>query len=443
MRYFPHTEDDVREMLAAVGATSVDELFAAVPEGCRFAGPPNLPDALDEWQLRRRLEDMAARGGGDWQVFLGAGSQAHHVPAIVPSLAGRSEFLTAYTPYQPEMSQGTLQAIFEYQTLVSRLTGLAVANASMYDGATAMAEAALMAQRATRRRRVVVSKLVHPHWRQVLATYLAPAGDVEIVTLPAGPDGRTDLSPLAGVVEPAVLILQSPNFLGVIEDLAGASERINAGGGLLAAGFSEPLALGLMKTPGELGADIAFGEGQSLGLPQSFGGPGLGLLAARAEHVRQIPGRLVGQTTDNRGQRGFVLTLATREQHIRRGKAVSNICSNAGHAALTAAIFMAACGGGGFRRLAQANRDLAEYLKAGLKIAGFKPLSDAPTFNEFAVLAPSAFVRRHEELRQKRILAGMALAEQYPEYGCDAWLFGVSEVEGKEGIDMLLREIKA
>ena len=442
IRYFPHTGADIREMLAAIGAESVDALFAAIPESCRMAAPPDLPGPIGEWELTSRLEAMAAEAGGDWRVFVGAGSQAHNIPAIVPYLAGRSEFLTSYTPYQPEMSQGTLQAIFEFQTLVSRLTGLPVSNASMYDGATAMAEAALMALRITKRRLVAVSKLVHPHWREVLATYLAPAAGVDIAVLPAGPDGRTDLSPLAGLKEPAVLLMQSPNFLGVIEDMEAASGAIHAAGGLLASGFSEPFALGLVKPPGALGADIAFGEGQSLGLAQSFGGPGLGLMSCRAEHLRQIPGRLVGETRDNRGRRGYVLTLSTREQHIRRSKAVSNICTNAGHSALTASIFMAAAGAAGFRKIAQANRDLAEYLKAGLTAIGFKPLSNAATFNEFALVAPEGFARRHRELRGRKVLAGLSLADLYPEYP-GAWLFGVTETKAPGDIDALIREIQA
>ncbi|MDR1520286.1 MAG: aminomethyl-transferring glycine dehydrogenase subunit GcvPA [Planctomycetota bacterium] len=441
MRYFPHTDEDVREMLAVVGAESIDALFEAIPAECRRERPLDLPPPLDEWELTRRLEEMAAEGGGDWRAFVGAGSQPHHIPAIVPALAGRSEFLTAYTPYQPEISQGTLQAIFEFQTLIARLTGLAAANASLYDGATAMAEAALMAMRIQGKRNVAVSGLAHPHWREVLATYLAPLADVKLLVLPAGTDGRTDLARLAELPDPAVLAMQSPNFLGVFEDLPAAAEKIHAAGGLLAAGFSEPFALGLARSPGDLGADIAFGEGQSLGLPQSFGGPGLGLLAAREEYVRQMPGRLVGETVDNRGRRGFVLTLATREQHIRRARAVSNICSNAGHCALTAAVFMAAIGGSGFRKTAQANLDLAEYFKAGLLKAGFKALSPAPTFNEFALRAPDWFATRHAALRKKRILAGLSLAGYYPEFP-DAWLFGVTEYIGKAGIDALLGEIK-
>ncbi len=441
MRFFPHTEDDVREMLAAIGVDSIDRLFDSIPVSCRMP-EPDLPAPLDEWQLTAYLEEIASNAGGDWRVFVGAGSQNHHIPAIVPYLAGRSEFLTAYTPYQPEMSQGTLQAIFEFQTLISRLTGLAVTNASMYDGATAFAEACLMALRISKKRTVAVSSLAHPHWRQVLSTYLAPIEGVEIVVLPMTREGKTDLALLSELDKPAVLLMQSPNFLGVIEDLAAAAQAIHNQGGLLASGFSEPFALGLICSPGSLGVDIAVGEGQSLGLPQAFGGPGLGLMSTKAEYLRQMPGRLVGETKDNRGQRGFVLTLSTREQHIRRGKAVSNICSNAGHAALTAAIFMACCGGSGFRKIAQANRDLAEYLKAGLCSAGFRPLSDAPTFNEFVMVAPDGFERRHKELRERKIFAGLPLAGYYPELA-GAWLFGVTESKTHADIDAFVREVKA
>ena len=441
MRYLPHTQEDIKEMLAVAGAKSLDDLFAMIPPDSRRQTPLNLPEALTEWELAARLEEMAEDGGGDWQVFFGAGSQPHHIPVLVPYLAGRSEFLTSYTPYQPELSQGTLQSVFEFQTLISRLVGLPVANASMYDGSTSMAEAALMAMRINKRRTVAVSALVHPHWREVLATYMAPLEDVEIVTLPADDQGRTDYSALKDVDSPAVLLMQSPNFLGVIEELPKAAEAIHAAGGLLAAGFSEAFALGLLKSPGACGADIVFGEAQSLGLAQGFGGPTLGLMASKMEFVRQIPGRLIGQTTDADGQRGFVLTLATREQHIRRGKAVSNICSNAGHCALTAAMFMAAIGGTGFRHTAQVNLDLAEYFKEGLKSLGFKPLSPAPTFNEFALTAPEGFAKTHDKLRSKKIMAGLSLERWYPQYR-NAWLFGVTETKSKAAIDALLAEVK-
>ncbi len=426
-------------MLDMVGAPDVDALFKPIPENCRMETVP-LAQPMGEWAVTERVNALSQRGGGDWSVFVNAGSQQHYIPSIVPALAGRSEFVTAYTPYQPEMSQGTLQAIFEYQTLIARLTGMDVANASMYDGATAMAEAALMALRITKRNSVAVSELVHPHWRQVLATYLAPIG-ATIHTLPAGNDGRTDLSSLTNADTPAALLMQSPNFIGVFENLPAAAEAIHQRGGLIAAGFSEPFALGMSKAPGQLGADIVFGEGQSLGLTQSFGGPGLGILAAKQEFMRQIPGRLVGETVDNRGQRGYVLTLATREQHIRRGKAVSNICSNAGHAALTAAVFMAAAGGAGFRQLAHTNRDVAEYCKAALGAIGFTPLSSAPTFNEFAMIAPDNFQKAHAIMMERKILAGLRLDQFFPQWQ-NAWLFGLTEALDKEKIDAFIGQIR-
>ena len=439
MRYLPHTDDDINEMLAAVGAKSIDELFDGIPPESLRLRPLNLPGPLSEWDLAAKLEKMA--DGSDWKVFVGAGSYDHQIPALVPYLASRSEFLTAYTPYQPEMSQGTLQAIFEYQTLISRLTGLPVTNASMYDGATAFAEAALMAQRVTKKRALAVSELVHPHWREVLATYLAPMDDVEILVLPANADGQTDYSALSSLKEPAALLIQSPNFLGIVEDLPQAASAIHQAGGLLVSGFSEPFALGLLKTPGSQGADIVVGDGQSLGLGQGFGGPGLGIMSAKMDYVRQIPGRLVGQTTDQDGRRGFVLTLSTREQHIRRSKAVSNICSNAGHCALTAAMYMAAIGGTGFRKMAQVNLDLAEYLKAQLIKIGFKAFSSKATFNEFALVAPAGFTEKYNQLKQKKILAGLALEHWYPKMK-DIWLFGVTETKTRADIDAFIAEVK-
>ena len=338
------------------------------------------------------------------------------------------------------MSQGTLQAIFEFQTLISRLTGLDVTNASMYDGSTAMAEGAIMAQRVTKRSTLAVSSLVHPHWVEVLKTYLAPRNEVEVVILPANPDGTTDITPLSKIGNPAALIMQSPNVLGIIENLSTAAESIHAAGGLLVSGFSEALALGMIKSPGSQGADIVFGEAQSLGISQGFGGPTLGLLSCKMEYVRNIPGRLVGMTQDVDGKRGFVLTLSTREQHIRRSRAVSNICSNAGHCALTASIFMAAVGGTGFRQLAQLNLDLAEYMKKELAQIGFTPISDAPTFNEFTMLAPQKFRQQYDELKKHKILAGLPLAHWYPAM-TDAWLFGVTETKSKADIDAFISHI--
>lgn len=441
MRYLPHTPEDIKEMLATVGCQSLDDLFKMIPPDSRRQKPLDLPGPLTEWEIMAKTSALAAKGGGDWQAFVGGGSQPHFVPAIVPYLVQRSEFITAYTPYQPEMSQGTLQSIFEFQTLISRLVGLPVTNASMYDASTAMAEAALMAQRCTKRATVAVSSLVHPHWRQVLATYMAPKENVEIVTLPATAEGRTDLAALKGADKPAVLIIQSPNVLGVIEDVPAAAEAIHGAGGLLATGFSEAFALGLLKTPGSQGADIVFGDGQSLGQGQGFGGPTLGLMSTKMEFVRNLPGRLIGQTTDKNGRRGFVLTLATREQHIRRSKAVSNICSNAGLCALTATIFMAAIGGTGFRQMAQVNLDRAEYLKAGLISAGFKPLVSGPTYNEFALVAPAGFEAKREALKAKKVMAGYGLEKWYPQYK-GAYLFGATETKTKADMDAFIAGVK-
>ena len=315
MRYLPHTPEEISEMLAVVGADSLEALFAPVPADCRPAGSWHLPPPLSEWQLNDHLEGLAATMGTGprTRVLVGAGSYRHHIPETVRTLASRSEFLTAYTPYQPEISQGTLQGIFEYQTLTARLLGMDVVNASMYDGATALAEALLMGLRINRKRtRVAVSRAIHPHYRAVVESYLRPTG-FTVEELEFGPDGRTDVSTLAGRDDLAAVALQSPNFFGVIEDMEAATAAIHAGGALAVACFTEPLAFGLLKNPGTCGADIACGEGQSFGIAPSFGGPGLGLFGCRKEHMRSLPGRLVGETRDLEGRRGYVLTLATRE----------------------------------------------------------------------------------------------------------------------------------
>jgi glycine dehydrogenase subunit 1 len=313
MPYLPHTPEEIQEMLAVVGADSLDALFAAIPPSCRRQVAPDLPAPLSEWELDAHMDRLAAQmaAAPAAKVFVGAGSYDHFIPAVVDYLAGRSEFLTAYTPYQPEISQGTLQAIYEYQTLACRLMGTEVATASHYDGATALAEALLMAIRKTGRRRVAVSRLVHPHYRRVMATYLHPAG-YEIVELPYRPDGTTDLAAIASAPDLAVVAIQSPNFFGCIEDLAAAATAARGAGAQLVAGFTEALAYGLLKSPGDQGADMVAGEGRSLGLPQSFGGPGLGMLGTSRANVRSLPGRLVGKTVDREGRQGFVLTLSTR-----------------------------------------------------------------------------------------------------------------------------------
>jgi len=441
MRYLPHTEDDISSMLQAVGTGSLDELFSVVPENCRRKKPLNLPEAVTEWELNELMQALSSTvaSAPDYKVFMGAGSYEHYLPASVNSLLGRSEFVTSYTPYQAEMSQGTLQAIYEYQTLVARLLGMEVANASLYDGASALAEALLMAIRVTGRKRVAVSCLVHPLYRRVVKTYLEPTG-YEIMELPRLKNGRTDLGPLADLDGPAALAVQSPNFFGCIENLRLMGEKAHERGALFITCFTEPLAYGIVKNPGSQGADIACGEGQSFGIPPSFGGPALGMFASMAKYVRNMPGRLVGQTLDMEGKRGFVLTLATREQHIRREKATSNICTNNSLCALGAAIYMASLGGTGTRELARLNHDKAEYLKAELKRAGFKLPFDCPTFHEFVVEFPAGFELRHKELLGKNIVAGLPLAPYYPEL-CNHYLLCVTETKSKEDMDVLVREV--
>lgn len=438
-RFFPHTSEDEARMLSVVKAEKAEDLFASVPENCRRPTPLQLT-ALTEWELKDRAQTLAASMPAPGAAWVGAGSYRHYIPAVVPALAGRSEFYTAYTPYQPEMSQGTLQGIFEFQTLIARLLGMEVANASMYDGATALAEGALMACRLTKRNTVVASEAIHPHYRAILRTYCS-AAEIRLIELPTTEDGRTDCGGLAAIQEPAALLVQSPNVFGIIEDVAGFADRIHERKGLLVVGFTEAMAYGFLASPGSQGADIVCGEGQSLGLPQGFGGPGLGLMATRKSFMRNIPGRLVGQSTDAAGKRAFVLTLSTREQHIRREKAVSNICSNAGLCALMCSMYLASMGSTGLRHMARLNYDKAAYLKAGLLQAGFTPVGDAPVFNEFVVRAPDGFDRTWERLQEeKQVLFGLELSSWYPRYaGC--YLFCATETRSRVEMDNMLKEI--
>jgi glycine dehydrogenase subunit 1 len=441
MRYLPHTSEDIAEMLKAVGVESLDGLFAGIPADCRRSAPMVLPPPLTEWELNAHIDRLAGRmaAGPACKVFMGAGSYEHFIPASVGFLTSRSEFVTAYTPYQPEISQGTLQAIFEYQTLAARLLGMEVANASMYDGASALAEALLMAVRITRRPRVAVSTAVHPLYRRVVETYLKPTG-IEIREIPFGPDGTTLLDAIADPAELAAVAVQSPNFFGCIEDVAAVSGRAQAASALCVAAFSEPLAFGLFKNPGSLGADIACGEGQSLGIPRAFGGPGLGMFASKMQYVRSMPGRLVGETKDQEGRRGFVLTLSTREQHIRREKATSNICTNNSLCALTAAVYMASLGGTGLRELAQLNYDKAEYLKARLRAAGIRLPFSAVTFNEFVAAFPDGFDAVYSRLIAKGIVAGLPLSTYYPELK-NHYLLCVTETMSRDDLDALAKEV--
>jgi glycine dehydrogenase subunit 1 len=443
MRYLPHTDEEIAAMLEVVGRKSLTELFCSVPDECRYEGTMALPEPLDEWALIDHISDLAQamQINDKYKVLIGAGSYHHNIPVTISSLMGRSEFLTAYTPYQPEMAQGTLQGVFEYQTLTARLLGMDVANASIYDGASALAEALLMGLRIEKKKtKVAVSAAIHPHYRQVAKTYLQPT-DYDLVELPVGKDGRTDLSTLAKIEGLAAVAIQSPNFFGVIEDLEALGQTIHDNGALFITCFTEPLAYGLVKNPGQCGADIVCGEGQSFGMPRSFGGAALGMFACRDKFIRNMPGRLVGETTDLDGKRGFVLTLSTREQHIRREKATSNICSNQGICTLIAAMYMSSLGGSGLRELARLNYDKAEYFKSQLQQSGARIVFDSPTFNEFVVEFTADFQPIYNRLLEKKVVAGLELGRFYPELA-GKYLFCVTETVAKDVIDTVVREVK-
>jgi glycine dehydrogenase subunit 1 len=401
-------------MLETIGVKTLSDLHASIPERLRLGRPLDLPPALDEIALLAELRRLAARNETRHPPFAGAGAYPHHVPPAVDQLLLRGEFFTAYTPYQPEISQGTLQALFEWQTFVCLLTGLEVANASMYDGASAAAEAALLAGRVTGRRKVVVSAAVHPEYRRVLATYLRSSGDA-LVMVPFGPDGRTDLDALARAVdgETACVLVGYPNFLGVVDALPEAAALARKAGALSIAITAEAVALGLLASPGALGADLAVGSAQSFGNPLSFGGPAPGFFAAREAHLRQLPGRIAGETVDRHGRRGFVLTLSTREQHIRREKATSNICTNAGLCALGATIHLSLLGRRGLEQLARVNHARLQLLRDALARAGFAPVFSGPVFNEqaFDVGDAEAAVAK---LAKRGIVAGAPLSRWFP-----------------------------
>jgi glycine dehydrogenase subunit 1 len=407
MRYLPLTDADRADMLAAIGARSLDDLFVDVPEGARFDGGFDLPDHMAEYEVERELGALAAKNlsTADVPSFLGAGAYRHHVPASVDHLVQRGEFLTSYTPYQPEISQGTLQALFEFQTMVALLTGMDVANASMYDGATACAEAVLMARRVTRRNRAVLSGGLHPHYRAVTDTQSRYV-DLAIDAQGADLDGTEDLVSLIDA-DTACVVVQTPDVFGRVRDLAPLAEACAANGTLLVAVVTEIVSLGALRAPGDMGADIVVAEGQSLGNAQGFGGPHVGLFAARDKYVRQMPGRLAGETVDEDGQRGWVLTLSTREQHIRREKATSNICTNSGLCALAFTIHLSLLGEDGFRKLALLNHARAVTLADRLAaLDGVEVVPDA-FFNEFAVRLPRPAAEVVTALAGQRILAGV------------------------------------
>jgi len=445
MTYLYNTRDDQQAMLDAIGAASIDELFAGIPEPLRLAGPLRLPPALDEIGLTRRLTALADRNrhAGRMVCFLGGGSYDHLVPAVVDAIASRSEFYTSYTPYQPEVSQGNLQATFEYQTLIARLTGMDASNASVYDGATAAAEAVLMAFRCQRRHdQVVIGSSVHPEYRQTIATYLRNL-ETHVDTIDA-PDGAVAVDALAQQIsdKTACVVVQQPNFFGCLEDVHAIAEVAHCVGALLIV-VVDPISLGLLERPGDYGADIVVAEGQSLGTPMSFGGPSLGIMASRRELIRRMPGRIVGETIDRKGRRCYVLTLQTREQHIRREKATSNICTNQGLFALRAAVYLAQMGPRGLREVAEACLKKSRY--AADRLCEEDRFSRAfprhATFKEFVVRdrdgqVPQVLARAAEA----GFLAGIPLARWYPELA-DCFLVAVTEKRSREEIDALVSHL--
>lgn len=432
--YCPSTPEQVQEMLAAIGAATVEDLFAPIPPHLR-ARSFDLPAGMSEFEMIDRLTGLA-RQNDAVTAFIGGGCYDHIIPAAVDHLAGRAEFYTAYTPYQPECAQGTLQALFEYQTAICRLTGMEVSNASLYDGATALAEAALMALRATGRNRLVMDGGISPFSREVVRTYLAnlDVEIMEIVSLDGGIDREALLASLDDTT--AAVLVQNPTFCGTVEDLTAIAAAAHGKGALLAVS-AYPVSLGLVKSPGEMGADIVVGDGQSLGNAMSFGGPSFGFIGALKKHIRNMPGRIVGETVDGQGRRGFVLTLQAREQHIKRQKATSNICSNQGLCALKGLIFLTSLGKEGFRELAQLNRDKAEYAKSRLTaLDGVTLVNNGPTFNEFTLRLPKNADEVVSRLLKQGIAAGMPLGTWEPALA-DCLVVTVTEKRSRPEIDRL------
>ncbi len=443
MRYLPLTPTDRSEMLGVIGAASVDELFADVPAEARLSGPiAGLPNHASEMAVERHMAALAVRNvsAGSVPFFLGAGAYRHHIPASVDHLIQRGEFLTAYTPYQPEIAQGTLQVLFEFQTQVARLLGTEVANASMYDGSTACWEAVAMAGRITRRGRALLSGGLHPHYVATVKTMARFTGDVidsRVPELTATPDDDALIAAISP--ETSCVVVQYPDVLGRIPDLARIASAAQAAGALLIAVVTEPVALGLIEAPGHLGADIVVGEGQALGVGLQFGGPYLGLFGCRDKYVRQMPGRLCGQTVDAAGKRGFVLTLSTREQHIRREKATSNICTNAGLCALAFSIHMTLLGGDGLARMARASHARARQTAERLaKVPGVRVLNSAYV-NEFTVILPGDAREAVRRMADRQVLGGVSLGRLYPGAAdlANGLLVATSECTSVEDIEAL------
>jgi len=442
LRYIPNHSALREQMLREAGFSSEDGLFSSIPADLRLKRPLDLPPALSEQALLEALEGIrrANASPGTHSCFLGGGSYRHFIPALVPALLSRGEFFTAYTPYQPEISQGTLQAMFEFQSFVCLLTGMDVSNASLYDGASATAEAVLMARRITGRDVFLVAESLHPEYRETVATYTRNLG-VKLVGVPFDREtGQVDGVALAGLAGDKVggLVVQSPNFFGVVEDTVPLARTAHDRGALLVSVVNEPFSLGMLAPPGECGADIVAGEGQAFGNPASFGGPGLGILATKETHVRKMPGRIVGRTTDRQGRPGFVLTLSTREQHIRRESATSNICSNEGLCALAATIFLSALGREGLAQAARQNHSKAAWLRSRLlDLPGYRPLFTGPFFNEFAVTGPEDPARLGRRLAKAGVLGALDLGRWFKELAGGA-MFCATENNTREEMERLV-----
>lgn len=440
-RYLPMTEEDKQQMLQTIGVQSIDELFSDIPESVRFQGEYNIKPAKSEPELMKELMALAEKNADTktHTSFLGAGVYDHYIPTIVDHVISRSEFYTAYTPYQPEISQGELQAIFEFQTMICELTGMDVANSSMYDGGTALAEAALLSAAHTKKKKVLLSSAVHPEYRDVVKTYAKGPG-LEVVEIPYK-NGVTDVDALQKEMneDVACVIVQYPNFFGQIEPLKEIEPIAHAHKGMFVVA-SNPLALGVLTPPGQFGADIVVGDAQPFGIPTQFGGPHCGYFAVKSALMRKIPGRLVGQTTDEEGRRGFVLTLQAREQHIRRDKATSNICSNQALNALAASVAMTALGKNGVKEMATMNIQKAHYAKEAFVNHGFDVVFTGPFFNEFVIRLNKPVAEVNKKLLEKGIIGGYDLGRDYAELQ-HCMLIAVTELRTKEEIDTLVKEL--
>jgi glycine dehydrogenase subunit 1 len=446
MRFIPHTDQDIREMLETIGIKNVDQLFSGIPTDLRLGDTPlSLPSALSESEVVAKLRQIQKRNPDPEEVssFLGAGAYRHYSPAIIGSLIQRGEFSTSYTPYQAEVSQGTLQAIFEFQTMIAMLTGMDVVNASMYDGASALAEAVLMAHRINKKSEYLIASSVHPEYRQTVETYLRGANH-QLINVPYDSTGKTDLEFILKNLNNRVsaVVLQSPNFFGIVEEYEELGKELAEQDILLIVVVAEPLSLGILKPPGERLADIVVGEAQSFGLPVSYGGPYAGFFATREKFVRQMPGRLAGETVDRRGRRSFVLTLSTREQFIRREKATSNICTNQGLCMLAVTIYLAVMGKQGLRELALLNLSKTDYMKKKLaKIQGFEMRFSGDTFNEVVLECPKSANKIRDALLEYKILAGLPLGNYYPALD-DSLLLCATELNTVEDIDRLAEKLE-